>query len=447
MPLHRRLLNHSAAAFGLGLALMAAMPSAAQVQNSDMLAGADAWRRGDDTNAVRTWQPLAERGNADAQFNMGQAYKLGRGVAQDIAMAEIWYRRAASQGHLQAEDNLGLILFASGQRGTAMHYIRKSAARGEARALFLLGTAHFNGDLAAQDWPRAYALTVRASQTGLSLAASRVAELDSLIPEEQRQQGLAMIPQLIRDEELARSAPNTAPSTASSGDTQNSTRSGVAPSAPIQMVDLAPSTLKSNLDEAELIEPEMRPPSRPKAGVTYTPPPLPEARVSVPNPAPNPTSAQVPATATATADAAPDGPPSQPKIIDLPPSTGAAPKANSAATNAPVPQVTLAPASPPAPPVQRAAPPVQPAPKPAAKPAAASGPWRLQLGAFSQPDNARRMWAQLSARYPDIARRKPIFTANGRLTMLYAGAFATRADAVNLCNQLKNAGDSCLILD
>jgi hypothetical protein len=44
-------------------------------------------------------------------------------------------------------------------------------------------------------------------------------------------------------------------------------------------------------------------------------------------------------------------------------------------------------------------------------------------------------------------RRKPIFTANGRLTMLYAGAFATRADAVNLCNQLKNAGDSCLILD
>lgn len=445
MPPHRRLLKHSVAALGLGFALVAASPVIAQVPNSDMLAGADAWRRGDDIAAVRTWQPLAERGNADAQFNMGQAYKLGRGVAQDIAMAEIWYRRAASQGHLQAEDNLGLILFASGQRGTAMHYIRKSAARGEARALFLLGTAHFNGDLAAQDWPRAYALTVRASQTGLSLAASRVAELDSLIPEEQRQQGLAMIPQLIRDEELARSAPDTAPSIASSGDTQNSTRSGVAPAAPIQMVDLAPSTLKSNLDAAELIEPEMRPPSRPKAGVTYTPPPLPEPRVSMPSPAPNPTMAQEPTSATV--DAAPEGPPPQPKIIDLPPSTGAASKANSAAPNAAVPEVMLAPASPPAPPVQRASPPVQPAPKPATKSAAATGPWRLQLGAFSQPDNARRMWAQLSARYPDIARRKPIFTANGRLTMLYAGAFATRADAVNLCNQLKNAGDSCLILD
>src|SRR3546814_3466846 len=67
-------------------------------------------------------------------FNLGQAYKLGRGVPADLAQAESWYRRAAKQGHLQAEDNLGLVLFTAGRRQEAMPYIEASAARGEPRA-------------------------------------------------------------------------------------------------------------------------------------------------------------------------------------------------------------------------------------------------------------------------------------------------------------------------
>lgn len=512
MPPQRIWLKHtlpSALGVTLAAAIMAACPAMAQApssvkpaaqtqaqaQNSDMMAGAEAWRRGDDIAAVRAWQPLAERGNADAQFNMGQAFKLGRGVAQDIAMAEIWYRRAASQGHLQAEDNLGLILFASGQRGAAMHYIRKSAARGEARALFLLGTAHFNGDLAPQDWPRAYALTLRASQTGLSLAASRVAELDKLIPQEQRDQGLALIPQLVRAEEEARQAAtgtiaavapangknNAPPAQSTSTPPENIARPGVAPAAPIQMVDIAPSVMQANLDAAELIEPEMRPAARPKAGVTFTPPPLPAPRSStlVPEAAPEaapqaaPKAPPAPAAATPTAPAAKAsapkssivppadslaeneqadaGPPTQPKIIDLPPSNSApqatppaaapepAPEPVSAPAAAPVPTTNTAPAAPP--------PATKPAPKPASKAASATGPWRLQLGAFSQSGNAQRMWSQLSAQHQGIARRKPIITSNGRLTMLYAGEFSSRADAVNLCNQLKSNNQSCIVLD
>src|SRR3546814_21174127 len=93
------------------------------------------------------WRPLAIAGDADAQFNLGQAYKFGRGVPTDLNQAEAWYRRAAKQGHLQAEDNLGLVLFTANRREEAMTLITRSAARGEPRAQYVLGTAHFNGDL------------------------------------------------------------------------------------------------------------------------------------------------------------------------------------------------------------------------------------------------------------------------------------------------------------
>ncbi|HWW58742.1 MAG TPA: tetratricopeptide repeat protein, partial [Sphingopyxis sp.] len=178
-------------ALPLILATMPAAPAHADVKD-----GVDAWQKGDYQGAVAEWRPLALSGDADAQFNLGQAYKLGRGVPADLSQAEDWYRRAAKQGHLQAEDNLGLVLFTANRRDEAMPYITRSAERGEPRAQYVLGTALFNGDLAPQDLPRAYALTKRASDAGLGIASARLAQLDSLIPLDQRQRGLAMIPEI-----------------------------------------------------------------------------------------------------------------------------------------------------------------------------------------------------------------------------------------------------------
>ena len=176
------------------IAVATASPALADVKD-----GVDAWQRGDYQAAVAEWRPLAVAGDADAQFNLGQAYKLGRGVPSDLAQAESWYRRAAKQGHLQAEDNLGLVLFTANRRDEAMIYIARSAARGEPRAQYVLGTAHFNGDLAPRDWPRAYALTKRASDAGLGIASARLSQLDSLISLEERQRGLALLPEIEKD--------------------------------------------------------------------------------------------------------------------------------------------------------------------------------------------------------------------------------------------------------
>lgn len=180
---------------------------------ADVKAGVDAWERGEYAAAVGEWRPLAIAGDPDAQFNLGQAYKLGRGVPVDLAEAEAWYRRAADQGHLQAEDNMGLVMFTANKRDAAMPYISRSAARGEPRAQYVLGTAHFNGDLATRDWAMAYALIKRASDAGLQVASARLAELDTIVPLEDRRRGLALLPELEKSEQRTRlaAATTTAP--------------------------------------------------------------------------------------------------------------------------------------------------------------------------------------------------------------------------------------------
>src|SRR6185503_11457379 len=78
-------------------------------------AGVEAWQAGNYAVAIGNWRPLADRGDADAQYNIAQAYFLGRGVPQNSNLAEQWYQRAARQGHEEAQANYGLLLFQNGR--------------------------------------------------------------------------------------------------------------------------------------------------------------------------------------------------------------------------------------------------------------------------------------------------------------------------------------------
>ena len=49
----------------------------------------------------------AERGDRVAQYNLGNAYAYGRGVAKDGVQAVKWYRKAADQGYALAQFDLG----------------------------------------------------------------------------------------------------------------------------------------------------------------------------------------------------------------------------------------------------------------------------------------------------------------------------------------------------
>jgi len=76
--------------------------------------GLAAYGRGDYATALRLWRPLAEQGNAGAQFNLGVMYDEGQGVPQDYAEAVKWYRLAAERGFANAQYELG-VKYATGR--------------------------------------------------------------------------------------------------------------------------------------------------------------------------------------------------------------------------------------------------------------------------------------------------------------------------------------------
>jgi TPR repeat protein len=183
------------------------------VATPSVRAGVEAWQAGNFSLAIGNWRPLADRGDADAQYNIAQAYFLGRGVPQNNNLAEQWYERAARQGHEEAQGNLGLILFQNGRRREAMPWIEQAAGRGDARAQYVLGTALFNGDLVAQDSARAYALMTRAAAQGLPPAVTQLATMEQHISEEDRARGTQLARELAsaRPAQLASAAPERVP--------------------------------------------------------------------------------------------------------------------------------------------------------------------------------------------------------------------------------------------
>jgi hypothetical protein len=207
--------------------------TAAQVRT-----GVDAWSAGNYEAAVKAWQGPAAKGDADALFNLGQAYKLGRGVPKDMAKAEAMYGKAARLGHVRAADNYGILLFQTERQKAAMPWLEAAADRGEPRAMYVLGIASYNGDYASKDWVRAYALITRAAASGLPQAVSSLSTMNETIPLAQRQMGISLAGELeqkaadARNRELAaadfgsRAAPPPAPPTV----------------APIEKVDLPPSS-------------------------------------------------------------------------------------------------------------------------------------------------------------------------------------------------------------
>ena len=75
--------------------------------SADFQKGLTAAQRGDYATALREWKPLAEQGNADAQYNLGVMYAQGKGIPQNHKTAVKWYRLAAKQGDAFAQYNLG----------------------------------------------------------------------------------------------------------------------------------------------------------------------------------------------------------------------------------------------------------------------------------------------------------------------------------------------------
>lgn len=202
--LHGVVMVRRAVIFGLVAATIAGTSPAAAAAAVTVRSGIEAWQNGDAARAVGIWRSLADKGDQDAAFNLGQAYRLGRGVPADSGEAKRWFQRAARTGHLEAQVSLGLLLFDVGDRAGALDWLGRAADRGEPRAMLVTGTALFNGDGLRRDAIRGYAYVSRSAAQGLEPAKSTLADMDKVMSVDDRKKGVAMALAAVNEKPAAR---------------------------------------------------------------------------------------------------------------------------------------------------------------------------------------------------------------------------------------------------
>ena len=104
--------------------------------------GYQSYLKGDYKAAYDEWLPLAELGDAEAQYNLGVMYDQGASVCQDLGKAANWYRKAAEQGFMDAQTNLGIMYYRGegvpGDHTEAAKWFQLAADKGDAEATALL---------------------------------------------------------------------------------------------------------------------------------------------------------------------------------------------------------------------------------------------------------------------------------------------------------------------
>ena len=136
--------------------------------------GVRAYEQEDFERAHAIFRPLAEDGNANAQFNIGLMYVEGKGIIKDEIAGAYWYRKAAEQGITKAQVNLGLA-YSMGQGVTqdeaeAVRWYRKAAEKGDAIAQFNLGLAYSEGNGITKDDVEAVRWYRKAAEQGVTEA-------------------------------------------------------------------------------------------------------------------------------------------------------------------------------------------------------------------------------------------------------------------------------------
>lgn len=143
--------------FTLSIALISFLSPA--LQATELEDGFQAFSAGKYEQALRLWLPIAEKDNADAQYNLGILYQKGLGVEKNPKAAFIWYKRASANGNTDAMYNLGImynkgrVIYRSPK--DAIKWWKKAAELGNAEAQFNIAVEYFYGRTLGKDVTKA----------------------------------------------------------------------------------------------------------------------------------------------------------------------------------------------------------------------------------------------------------------------------------------------------
>ena len=106
--------------------MLAALMLAAQVAHADPLQdGIAAWERKDFPMAHRIFTELAQRGNVEAQWQLGEMTGFGEGVPENPALAAQWLTKARDGGHKDALASLETLRQRGLRKAEIAHYVQK----------------------------------------------------------------------------------------------------------------------------------------------------------------------------------------------------------------------------------------------------------------------------------------------------------------------------------
>lgn len=140
------------------------------------------WDKGSYRQAFAAAIEPANAGDPQAQFLLGEAYRLGRSVDPDPLQARDWYLRAARQGDVASAAALGELLVHMRQSHDAVQWLTLAASHDNARATALLAAIYYTGDGAQPDLILATSLMKKAAALGSPEARAKLALMDDTAP-------------------------------------------------------------------------------------------------------------------------------------------------------------------------------------------------------------------------------------------------------------------------
>ncbi len=151
-----------------------ASPVSGDDGDTELAAGNEAYEAQSYESAIKHFRKAAEKGNAEAQFKLGNCLYQGLGAEQDQAEAVKWFRKAAEQGLAKAQFNLGNSFYqgagAELDYDEAFNWYRKAAEQGLAEAQYSLGICFYQGLGTEQDYAEAVYWFRKAAEQGHAIA-------------------------------------------------------------------------------------------------------------------------------------------------------------------------------------------------------------------------------------------------------------------------------------
>ena len=136
--------------------LLTALIAAPFTVNAGLNEGLAAYDRAEYATALKELTPLAEKGNAKAQYRLGKMFNLGQGLPPNKKEAAKWFHLAAQQGLAEAQGALGYLCLVgegvSQNNDLALEWTRKAAKQGDATAQSNLGVMYREGEGVSKDY-------------------------------------------------------------------------------------------------------------------------------------------------------------------------------------------------------------------------------------------------------------------------------------------------------